>query len=636
MSPLGHGLEFEPLSGKRVARIERSPRARHQITAARRQPGHTKRSWARQNVGKSLRRLAPRLAQLVCLLGRRAVVAHRVAERHGDMKEAVGRDCEKSRKPRGHALGSGTRELHAAVPIRDSRRERSSLAGEWPMSLVRDDAEFRVDGVEIHEWTPERARFSVRRDTAGARNLAILAAVTAVGSTLLLGGIAVAAFRQSGVGGLLCPGLLWLVAIAFPGWLSRQMLRQLALTELSITPESVSIMRRLPWGLESESHPAESDMDVEWYIEYSSGEADSEPTWHMELAGAGWRIPFGHALTEAAQRELVGRLREHVGQTLRNTCPECGEPLRSSGVDPATGRQDCGNCGWLSRGRHAPLVQTAQGHLVLPAIRRGLMEVELATPEVLILKIGTSLSSWLVLLGMLIGVGLFLMCLITGVLLQFQNNPGQAVDVIAGTWLGAIVLGVLFVVVLYWHRHYRQTVTLTATHGRREIEVERIIGGLPLRQWVSLEQGGYISAQQPLPAVVTLPQGRIVAQSDIRADIYLVGAGGKPRIGVGQRLSRDERRWLRVVLNRFFGTPALCRPGGERYPDTCPQCGRPLAPSDVDTQSGAIHCDLFPRCGWNSALDAHPELQEVVAAGRQQWTTLRERWRRWWPTAWQR
>jgi hypothetical protein len=283
------------------------------------------------------------------------------------------------------------------------------------------------------------------------------------------------------------------------------------------------------------------------------------------------------------------------------------------------------------------MLSTSDGNLLLPPILAGPLRVELATPEIIILRIMTRPSSWLVLLAILLFVGQVSVCGVAGLLVPARNNPQQAVDIVGLVWLGAIIVGVVICVVLYWHRHYRQTITLTANRKRQELQIERSVAGIPVDTWVTLEGGGFVSSEPirwPWAGLV----GNSVRPVDVAdPDLQLIDANSHQPHSLGQRLRSAECRWLIVVLNRFLGTPQFSTPNGQPYPETCVLCGRALSPEQIDTDSGVLCCAGFPDCLWSTSVSFHDyeaaerlaQTQAAVDEARQQWGEGVKAWDQW-------
>ncbi|QDV28632.1 hypothetical protein Spb1_04950 [Planctopirus ephydatiae] len=493
-----------------------------------------------------------------------------------------------------------------------------------------------IPGLILHDRSLDRVIFSADTQGTTIQGARLTAALLIGGSTLLLGALGIMGAAVGGPGWLVVFGSLWLFVIGFvaPGLLEIE--RTAASKTIEITGDTVTVKYQLLWGVHTETYPAEYDLVVKWLVVVPT-EPRNEPRYHIELVGSYWRIPFGYDWPKDVQAQFVRWLRLQVGQTLRATCPSCQSGLSVRNVDRASGRQHCSNCDWSSRGRQSPMLSTAEGNLLLPPLSAGPLRVELATPEALIVRIGTRLTSWLVLLAMLLVVATFSMCCVAGLLVPARNNPQQAVDIVGSVWVGAIAIGLVVCVVLYWHRHYRQTITLTANRSRQEVEIERSVGGLPIRTWVTLEGGGYVSGE-PVPwPWAGLVSGPLRAVTETDPDVQLVDANTHRVHSLGQRLRHSERRWLSVVLNRFLGTPQFSTPDGQPYPETCGLCGRDLSPEQIDTESGVLCCAGFPDCLWSTSVGSHDheaaeklaQTQAAIDKVRQQWSEGVKGWGRW-------
>ncbi len=493
-----------------------------------------------------------------------------------------------------------------------------------------------IHGLILHDRSLERVIFSVDADPKAIQDARMAAVLLIAGSALLLGALGIMGAVVGDPGWFVVFGLLWLCVIGCvtPGLLTID--RTAAPKTIEITGDTVTVKYQMLPGVRTETYPAEHDLAVKWLVVGPSDPGD-EPIYHLELVGSHWRIPFGHHWHKDAQLQFVRWLRLEVGQTLRATCPSCQSALSTRNIDRASGRQHCARCGWRSRGRQPPMLYTADGNLLLPPLPAGPLRVELATPEVLMIRIGTRLTSWLVLLVMLLVVGAFSMCCVAGMLVPARNNPQQAVDFVGSVWLGAIIVGLVTCLVLYWHRHYRQTITLTANRKRHEVQIERSLAGLTVRTWVTLEAGGYVSSEP-----IRWPWAGLVGSSvrpvdEADPDVQLIDAHTHQPHSIGQRLRTDERRWLIVVLNRFLGTPQFCMPDGRPYPETCALCGRALSPQQIDTESGVLCCAGYPDCLWNTSVGARDhntaehlaQMQAAVDQVRQQWNAGVKRWGRW-------
>lgn len=493
-----------------------------------------------------------------------------------------------------------------------------------------------IPGLKVHDRSLDRVVFSADVHGKSRQGARLTAALLIVGSSLLLGGLGFMGAAVGGPGWLVVFGLLWLFVIGFvaPGLLEVE--RTAAPKTIEISGDTVTVKYQLLRGVHTEAYPADYDLVVKWLVVVPTEPRD-EPKYHIELVGSHWRIPFGYDWPKDAQAQFVRWLRLQVGETLRAICPSCQSGLSVRDVDRASGRQHCSNCAWSSRGRQAPMLSTAEGNLLLPPLPAGPLRVELATPEVLMIRIGTRLTSWLVLLAMLLVVGAFSMCCVAGLLVPARNNPQQAVDIVGSVWLGAIIVGLVICVVLYWRRHYRQTITLTANRKRQEVLIERSVAGLPVQTRVTLEAGGYVSSEPMRWPWAGLVGDSVRPVDEAEQDVQLVDANTHQPHSIGQRLRTAERRWLIVVLNRFLGTPQFCTPDGLPYPETCALCGRALSPEQIETDSGVLCCAGYPDCLWSTSVGSHDheaaerliQTQAAVDKVRQQWGEGVKGWSRW-------
>lgn len=466
------------------------------------------------------------------------------------------------------------------------------------MRVITDPLADDLDCV-TREWSEDRAFFSADQTAASLHNMRSM-------TFIFLGVATVVLAVYGGWPNLLTDPMQVVIGSAF--WLlAVALVLAVALPSewagcpktIEITDQSVTVCRRPLWGKHTTIYPAAHDLVVEWLIRHPS-DSDGELTWHIELVGSHWRVPFGYDWSQEFQERFVELLRIQVGHTLREICPRCASTLSVREVNAANGRQHCSQCGWTSRGRQPPLLSTPQGDLLLPPLPAGPLRIQLATTDVLILHIGTRPSSWLVLIALLSVIGLSLMCCLSGPVAPAQQKPIQIKDIVAALWLLAILVGLVFCMVLYWQRHYRDTITLTAHRLRRELEIERNVSGASWPARFSMEGGGYITGS--LSSALT--SAGVDASSELVPEVYLMD-GRTSRIDpVGARLRPLERRWLIVVLNRFLGTPQFCLPDGHPYPEACPVCGRTLSPKQIDTSSGRLSCVGFPDCLWNSAAGA--------------------------------
>jgi hypothetical protein len=253
---------------------------------------------------------------------------------------------------------------------------------------------------------------------------------------------------------------------------------------------------------------------------------------------------------------------------------------------------------------------------MLPPVPPGVLTVEHCSADLLIVRLGVRPSSWLVLFALLLttlALSLIGFGCVGASLLQQRDAPGDLSMVVS---YGVLVLGVHVCVVLFWHRHFRQTVRLTASRQRQELEIVRSVGGLPVRSWVRLDQGGAIVPEVPPPITFRDRDERASPHDPSFDDVLAIDGPTQQATRLGMRLDHREQRWLLVILNRVFGLPRYCLPDGRPYPEECPDCGRPLRPSRVDTRSGAIGCVGLPTCAWSSNPQAQPFV-ELLARARQ-------------------